>query len=79
MVSLMSAVAKDAEVNLFPRFALVERWSVEDGMSPADLIDPTDSSKLHMSEWTTQCVTTALDRAIGDAVGRVPGTPPSVV
>jgi acyl-CoA thioesterase I len=76
MVSLISAVAKDAEVNLFRRFALMERWCVKGGMSPADLIDPSDASKLHMSEWVTQCVTSILDRAIGDAVGPVPGAPP---
>lgn len=76
MVSLISAVASGAEVNLFPRFAMMERWCVKGGMSPADLIDPTDTSKLHMNEWVTQCITTALDRAIGDAVGHVPGAPP---
>jgi hypothetical protein len=79
MVSLIYAVAKDAEVNLFRRFALMERWCVKGGMSPADLIDPTDSSKLHMNEWVTQCVTNALDRAIADKVGPVPGAPPPAV
>lgn len=76
MVSLISAVAKGAEVNLFQRFALMEHWYVGDGVPLADLIDPTDPSKLHMSEWATQCLTTALVDAIGDAVGPVPGAPP---
>jgi hypothetical protein len=76
MVSLIAKVAEDAEVNLFPRFALMEQWCVADGLSPADLIDPSDGSKLHMSEWATQCVTTALDRAIGAKVGPVPDAPP---
>ncbi len=79
MVSLISAVAKGAEVNLFPRFALMESWCVEDGLSLADLTNPTDPKRLHMSEWATQCVTTALDRAIGLAVGPVPGAPPPTV
>ena len=79
MVSLISAVANSAQVNLFPRFALMERWCVADGMSVADLVDPTDESKLHMSEWVTQCVTTALDRAIGEKVGPVPGAHPPTV
>jgi len=76
MVSLISTVARDAKVNLFPRFALMEQWYVGDGMPLADLIDPADSSKLHMSEWATQCLTTALVGAIRDAVGAVPGAPP---
>jgi len=76
MVSLIAAVAKSEEVNLFRRFALMERWSVADGIPLTDLIDPTDSSILHMSEWATGCVTSALDLAIGQAVGHVPGAPP---
>lgn len=40
MVSLISSVAASAAVNLFPRFALMERWSVADGIPLADLVDP---------------------------------------
>jgi acyl-CoA thioesterase I len=76
MVSLIADVAGAAEVNLFPRFALMETWCSEDGMAMADLIDPADGLKLHMNEWATQCMTTALDGAIGAAVGPVPGAPP---
>jgi acyl-CoA thioesterase I len=79
MVSLIAKVAQDAEVNLFRRFALMERWCVGGGLSPADLVNPMDGSKLHMSEWATQCVTTALDRAIAETVGVVPGAPPPTV
>jgi acyl-CoA thioesterase-1 len=78
MVSLISAVAGDAAVNLFPRFALMERW-LADGVPLADMIDLTDGLNLHMSEWTTGCVTAALDNAIGQAVGPVPGAPPPAV
>jgi acyl-CoA thioesterase I len=79
MVSLISAVAKSGEVNLFPRFALMERWHAADGVALTDLINPADSSKLHMSEWATGCVAAALDLAIADAVGPVPGAPPPTV
>ena len=73
MVSLISDVARDAAVNLFPRFALMERWTVADGIPLADLVDPTDPTQLHMSEWVTRCVTSALNHAIVSAVGPVPG------
>jgi acyl-CoA thioesterase-1 len=76
MVSLIAAVAKTEEVNLFPRFALMEQWCVADGVPLADLINPADPLRLHMSEWATQCVTSALDSAIAKAVGPVPGAPP---
>jgi acyl-CoA thioesterase I len=75
MVSLIAGVADAASVNLFRRFALMETWCSEDGLTMNDLIDPTDGLKLHMNEWATQCMTTALDLAIGTAVGSVPGAP----
>jgi hypothetical protein len=76
MVSLIADVAGAAEVNLFSRFALMEKWCTEDGMAMTELIDPTDPSKLHMNDWAAQCMTTALDHVIGTAVGPVPGAPP---
>src|SRR6476469_4783938 len=39
MVSLISAVAQDAQVNLFRRFALMEHWVKEDGIKQRDLIE----------------------------------------
>jgi hypothetical protein len=76
MVSLISDVARDAEVNLFRRFALMEQWCLTDGATLADLVHEGDS--LHMSEWATQCVTTALEAATEAAVGPVAGTVPVV-
>ena len=46
MVSLISAAAENAEVNLFRRFALMRHW-VEDNIPFANLVDPTDPDKLH--------------------------------
>jgi acyl-CoA thioesterase I len=68
MVSLISAAAGKAGVNVFRRFALMRRWCVEDGIAIADLIDPTDPSQLHMSDWATDCVTRVLDGAIASAL-----------
>ena len=79
MMSLIAAAARDAEVNLFRRYALMQQWCATDGKTLDDLVDPTDSNRLHMSEWATQCVTTALDLAIDAAVGSVPGAPSPIV
>ena len=62
-----------ARVNLFRRFALMERWGVQDGIPIDELIDPTDNDRLHMSEWATNCVDAGAlrcdrGRAVGAAV-----------
>jgi acyl-CoA thioesterase I len=64
MVSLISAVARTAEVNLFPRFELMERWQTKDKIDPAKLIGPDG---LHQTDFATHNVTQALDVAIGAA------------
>ncbi len=68
MVSRISAAADKARVNVFRRFALMKRWSHEDNIPIAELIDPDDSSQLHMSDWATDCVTKALAGAIAGAL-----------
>jgi hypothetical protein len=73
MVSLIEIAAREAGVNLFPRYALMKQWCKTDGKTLADMVDPADSSNLHMSEFATQCVTVALDKAIGTALGPMPG------
>jgi acyl-CoA thioesterase I len=58
------AAADKAKVNVFRRWALMERW-VQQGVSVADLTDPEDGrDHLHMSDWATKCVTQALFEAI---------------
>jgi acyl-CoA thioesterase I len=64
MEALISAAADKAEVNLFPRWALMKRWCLQDKVPLADM---DDGGKLHMSEWATNCVTNALDSAIASA------------
>jgi acyl-CoA thioesterase-1 len=66
MVAAISAAAGQAKVNVFRRFALMRRW-VEDDIPIANLIDPTDTNHLHMSDWATNCVTQALDNAMKNA------------
>jgi acyl-CoA thioesterase I len=72
MVSLIYGVANAAKVNLFPRFALMERWVTVDRIDQARLIGPDG---LHQTEFANDCVTQALDCAIGAAVGALPAAP----
>jgi acyl-CoA thioesterase-1 len=68
MVSLISAAAEKAHVNVFRRFALMRSWHRDDKIPVADLTDPDDNSQLHMSEWATNCMTSALCRSVGERV-----------
>jgi acyl-CoA thioesterase-1 len=70
MVARIAAAAEKAQVNVFRRFDLMVQW-VKDGATLADMTDPLDTSKLHMSEWATDGVTRALDGAIGEALAVV--------
>ncbi len=66
MVSLISTAADTARVNLFPRFALMQRWRDIDKIPFDTMINATDG--LHQTDWSTNCVTKALFRAIELAV-----------
>jgi len=68
MVSRISEAAADAKVNVFHRFALMRRW-IEDGIPIANLVDPTDPDKLHMSDCATNSVTQVLFKSIAGALG----------
>lgn len=63
MVSRIAKAAEKAEVNVFKRFALMERW-VGDHIPIGELQD----GDLHTSEWATNCITRALVEAIMLAV-----------
>jgi acyl-CoA thioesterase-1 len=69
MVSLIAAAARTAGANLFRRFALMERWRTQDGIPMEMLISP---DRLHQTDYSTNCVTQALDAAIGAALAPVP-------
>jgi hypothetical protein len=65
MVSLISAVADNAKVNLFRRWALMRHWHVYNNINVDRFFDPTDSQdKLHQNDWTTLRVSKALCDAI---------------
>lgn len=70
ITSMISDVARDKSVNVFRRFALMQRW-VDDGIPIEELDDGADS-QLHTSDRATDCVTQALFGAIKQAVESVP-------
>lgn len=71
MVGRIAHAADKASVDVFRRFALMKRWTLDDGIPIEDLINPHDPEKLHQSEWATACGTQALSEAIIEAVGPV--------
>jgi hypothetical protein len=64
MVSLISAAADEANVNLFRRWALMRHWHIHDNVSLNRFFDLTDPDKLHQSNWSTLQVAKALSAAI---------------
>jgi hypothetical protein len=60
-VANISKAASKAEVNLFPRFALMEQWVKRDGIKITELIS---GDGLHQTKRATACVTDALVSAI---------------
>jgi hypothetical protein len=68
MVSLISAAAEKANVNLFRRWALMRHWHVHNNVSFEQMLDPTDDqAKLHQSDWSTLRISKALCDAITKA------------
>jgi hypothetical protein len=76
LVAAISAIAAKAEVNLFRRYALMERWVTVDKVDWGDLIG---SDGLHQTELATDRVTRTLEAAMVAAIGPVPGSPLPVV
>jgi acyl-CoA thioesterase I len=70
MVSRISAAASQAQINVFRRFDLMKRW-YDNGIPMTELVDPSDTDHLHMSDWCTGCISQALCDAIT--------TPPAMV
>jgi acyl-CoA thioesterase-1 len=64
MVELISNAAKQENVDLFHRFALMRHWYQVDGI-PFQAFLSTDG--LHMNDWSYHCFAKALADAIADA------------
>ncbi len=68
MVSLISAAAEKAKVNLFRRWALMRHWHVHNSIGLDRMFDPTDPDKLHQSDWSTL----RFSQALCDAFTKAP-------
>ena len=79
MVEAISALARDAGVNVFRRFAFMKSLYEVEQVSFDRMVDPTDEHRLHDSDWTTHRVAWAMKLAIAAGVkkARSPGAVPS--
>ena len=75
MVEAISELARDAGVNVFRRFAFMRGLYQVEQVSFDRMVDPTDNSRLHDSDWATERVAWAVKLAI---VGGVKKAWPSV-
>jgi lysophospholipase L1-like esterase len=64
MVEAISELARDAGVNVFRRFAFMKGLYQVEQVSFDRMVDPTDDSRLHDSDWATGRVAAALNLAI---------------
>jgi acyl-CoA thioesterase I len=67
MVALIATTAKAENVDLFPRFAVMKRWSDTDHLG-FDVFTAPDG--LHMNDWGYACMAKGLSAAIADAALR---------
>ena len=67
MVNLISAAAKQAGVDLFPRFALMRGWHDQEAMPFEAFLSP---DLLHMNDWGYNCFAKLLSVAMIEAATR---------
>jgi acyl-CoA thioesterase I len=67
MVDLISAAAKQASVDLFPRFALMREWRDKEGVPFEAFLSP---DLLHMNDWSYGCLAKLLSAAMTEASTR---------
>jgi lysophospholipase L1-like esterase len=67
MVDLISAAAKQADVDLVQRFAIMHYWYEHDHLTFADFISP---DKLHMNDWGYACLAKVIAGSISEAAQR---------
>jgi hypothetical protein len=69
MVSAIADVSREENVNLFRRFELMKGWHEVEKISFDRIVDPSDNTRLHDSDWATQQLTVVLGNLI---LARVP-------
>jgi acyl-CoA thioesterase-1 len=67
MVDLISVAAKEANVDLFQRFALMRYWRLTEDLPFTTFVSPDE---LHMNDWSYGCVAKLLAGAIAEAATR---------
>lgn len=67
MVALISATAKQEDVDLFHRFEVMKHWYVDDRMKFETFVSPDG---LHMNDWSYACMAKGLGTAIAEAARR---------
>lgn len=67
MIALLANTAKQENVQVFRRFALMRRWKDTEGMSFDEFIS---ADGLHMNDWSYGCVAKVLGAAIAEAATR---------
>ena len=70
MVAMISELARDAGVNVFRRFAFMKGIYRVEQVSFDRMVDPTDVSRLHDSDWATERVAWAVKLAIVGGVDK---------
>jgi lysophospholipase L1-like esterase len=70
MVEVISELARDAGVNVFRRFVFMKGLHQVEQVSFDRMVDPTDESRLHDSDWVTQRVAWAVKLAIVGGVDK---------
>ena len=67
MVDLIDATARDTQVDLFQRFAVMRYWRLTEDIPFSAFLSPDE---LHMNDWSYGCVAKLLARSIHDATIR---------
>jgi acyl-CoA thioesterase I len=67
MVNLISAEAKQGNIDLFPRFAIMREWRDRDGIPFEAFLSP---DLLHMNDWSYACIAKLLSASISEAATR---------
>ena len=70
MVSAIAEVASETKVNLFRRFEFMKAWHEIEEVSFDTMVDPTDTDRLHDSDWSTQRLAWNLSQLIFTAVDK---------
>ena len=67
MVSLVDLAAKQADVDLFQRFAIMRHWRLNNDLPFSKFVSPDE---LHMNDWSYGCIAKLLAAAIHEAATR---------